>query len=266
MNIYLTSLQGKRKENEDTHTCILNLKNDNKKIAKMNLYQVCDGHNGDFVSKYLKVKLPPILTSNEFKHPLDDNKIKLIYQKINDQLKNKYYNDSVSCGSTCLVVLQYDNNELKIINTGDSRAIICNKQRIAEQLTKDHKVNSPDEIRRLNNINAADAITYDGYDWRIKDLSVSRVFGDFDNEFVVCTPDIYNYKINNDKFLILGCDGLYDNMTNQEIVDYICTYYYDDNYRFTNNENKNIAEELANYAINEKKTQDNVSIIIIIFE
>jgi serine/threonine protein phosphatase PrpC len=259
MIIYITSQQGKRKENEDNHNCVLNIKGDNPELAKINFYQVCDGHNGEFVSLYLKKKLSPIFMNKSLK--LDDKTINKIFNGVNKQLKDKHLKDSFETGSTCLVVLQY-NDKLKIINTGDSRAIICNKNNIAIPLSLDHKVMTPDEIRRLGKLNADKDIEFDGHDWRLKDLSLSRVFGDFDNQYVTCDPDIFDYKLDNDRFLILGCDGLYDNLSNQEIVDYVLTHYYTDDYKF-NNTNDNIAEKLALHAINDKHSQDNVSVILV---
>ena len=62
------SLQGRRERNEDQHFTILNINNKNKKINKINLVCIFDGHGGKDVSKYLKYNLPPyFLKKNKFR-------------------------------------------------------------------------------------------------------------------------------------------------------------------------------------------------------
>ena len=60
LNNYIStySLQGRRERNEDQHFSLLNLDNNNKKLNKINLVCVFDGHGGKSVSKYLKYNLP----------------------------------------------------------------------------------------------------------------------------------------------------------------------------------------------------------------
>lgn len=58
MKVYSHSLQGKRESNEDQHSTILNLNNDNKEMNNINFLGVYDGHGGKTVSKYLKENLP----------------------------------------------------------------------------------------------------------------------------------------------------------------------------------------------------------------
>ena len=66
-------------------------------------------------------------------------------------------------------------------------------------------------------------IKFDGSDWRIKDLSLSRAFGDTDaSPYVTHLPQIYKYTLDKkDKFIIFGCDGLWDVMSNKKATDYI---------------------------------------------
>lgn len=58
-------------------------------------------------------------------------------------------------------------------------------------------------------------------------LSVSRTFGDPEAKFefrsgnpnvVVCKPDIQSFKITKDHdFIILGCDGIFDKLNNDDV-------------------------------------------------
>jgi serine/threonine protein phosphatase PrpC len=115
-------------------------------------------------------------------------------------------------------------------------------------------------------------IEYDEHDDpRINGMSVSRSFGDLDNKYISQKPDVFNYTLNNDKFLVLACDGVWDVLGSQDVTNYILDKI--DELKLSNkpiidrkgkNDN-NIAYKLSNYAINDKKTTDNISIIIIFF-
>jgi serine/threonine protein phosphatase PrpC len=263
MKVYSHSLQGKRDANEDQHFHIMNLNGENNEFNNINLFGVFDGHGGKLVSKYLKETLPPFFIT-KFKKNLylkDDSASKYfikVYDLLQDKLRNDHPRAVVHCGSTACVGIHYKdiNNEDKIwiLNVGDSRAVKCNKDNIAEQLSLDHKPNSPEEKNRIEELGGK--LEYDGSDWRIKGLSLSRAFGDLDcAPYVTHLPQIYKYNISSkDKFIIFACDGLWDVLSNQDAIDFI-------------NELKlkkfkgNYCKELAEHAIH-KGSLDNVSAIV----
>jgi len=256
--IYSYTLQGKRDENEDKHEHIINHTGENIKINPINFFAVFDGHGGKNISKYLKQNLSKYFLNKidkkiYTKSNLLENYINLVYDKLQNKLIKKHPRISQSCGSTACVGIQY-NNDLYIVNVGDSRVIKCNKSNIAEQLSLDHKPNSPIEKNRIEQLGGQ--IEFDGYDWRIKGLSLSRAFGDLDcSPYVTHKPDIFKYEILfDDKFLVFGCDGLYDVLTNQDIVDFIINLS-------NNNISCNIAKKLAEYALL-KGSMDNITVII----
>jgi serine/threonine protein phosphatase PrpC len=265
--VYSYSLQGKRETNEDQHENILNIDGENPILNQINFFAVFDGHGGKAVSTYLKKNLSKFfLTKFKKKSIYNDNEITIKYiTKVYDFIQNKMIIEHPrfvkSCGSTACVGIQFINSNNKyglwIINVGDSRAIRCNKYNIAEQLSLDHKPNMISEKNRIEGLNGS--IEWDGFEFRINGLSVSRAFGDVDSSpYVTHLPEIYYYDIDiNDKFIIFGCDGLYDVLNNQEIVDYI-------NELVHNNFKGNYAKELAEYAYN-KGSLDNISIVIYFF-
>jgi serine/threonine protein phosphatase PrpC len=263
-NTYSSSLIGKRKNNEDTEAIIINLENENDQLAQINFFGLFDGHGGNFVSLFLQKNLIKFFVNKKMEYPVKDDTVIKIYQYLNQTLDEKYKKQSLHTGSTALVVLEYyGSNNLKnllVLNSGDCRAVLC-KDNIAMPLTADHKPNWPYEKARIESLGGK--IKFDGYDWRILDLSVCRAFGDFDNKYVTNLPDMYKYVISKfDKFIILACDGLWDVLTNQEVIHFILEECYDKTYKKRKIVNFNIAEKLAHYAINEKKSTDNVSIII----
>jgi serine/threonine protein phosphatase PrpC len=110
----------------------------------------------------------------------------------------------------------------------------------------------------------------EGDDIRIGNMSVSRSFGDLDNIFISQEPDVFDYNISEEKFIVMGCDGVWDVLGNQDVVDYVLDKYDElisNNKRLLNLKGKseyNIAQKVAELAIN-KGSQDNISITILFF-
>jgi protein phosphatase 2C len=257
------SLIGARPTNEDKEFILMNKDGKHKNFAQVNLYAIFDGHGGSTVSKYVHDNLPLLFLSKNCIYPLKPKQINEFFGKVQTDLETKKYSEHM--GTTAILLMTYTVNGIdymNICNLGDCRAVLC-RNNFGIPLTKDHKPSFPEEIRRITKLGGK--ITYDGMDWRIKDLSVSRAFGDVDTKpYVSHLPDNYKYRLDkDDKFIILACDGLWDVVNNQDAVNFVLNIYYDET---TNNKlikkRMNVAEELAKYAINKGST-DNVSIIII---
>lgn len=128
------------------------------------------------------------------------------------------------CTATvCLV----DDKKAYFANAGDSRIIIC-KAGVAYAMTVDHK---PDMDEERTRIYKADGWVADG---RVKgNLNLSRSLGDLEykqnkkisaeDQMITAFPEITSCEIKDVDFIFLGCDGVYDCLTNQEIVDFINT-------------------------------------------
>jgi len=266
MNIHSVSLKGLRESNEDKHNIILNEDGRIADYVRVNYFGVYDGHGGKFVSKFLSQNLPPLFMKNDLKYPLSKNYILESYDSIQNELKTKHKSKASKCGSTCLVVIHYKspddgNYYINLMNTGDSRCVIC-RDNIAIPLSLDHKPHWPIERGRIQNLGGN--VIFDGEDYRIKDLSVSRAFGDIDAEpYVTHVPQICRYKLEkNDKFIVMGCDGLWDKLSTQEVVNFILVECFDCSTMQRINKNINIAKKLGEYAI-QKGSTDNITIIII---
>ncbi len=263
MKVYSYSLLGRRASNEDQHINILNLNNDDKKLNPINFFGVFDGHGGKAVSHFVKHNLPQLFINKCNKNIYDDSKksIKFInhaFNEIQDKLIKEKPICAVRCGSTACIAIHYkdksNKNKLWIANIGDSRAVKCNKHNIAEQLTQDHKPNNIEEKKRIESLGGK--IVFDGFDWRINALSLSRSFGDIDTApYVTHIPQIFNYKISSyDKFIIFACDGLWDVISNQDVTDFI-------NELISNNFKGNYAKVLAELAFMKGST-DNITTVV----
>jgi len=140
--------------------------------------------------------------------------------------------DEEYCGrdSGCTCILALYNRQLKRIlaaNIGDSRCIVSRAGK-AMELSEDHKPEDDIELKRITK--AGGFLTDDG---RVKGgLNLSRAFGDHqykDNsalelkdQMITAYPDIRHYDVTDeDEFILLACDGIWNVMTNQEAVDFV---------------------------------------------
>jgi len=265
MNIYTISKRGRREQNEDAETIYINSNGNDANSKKINIYGIYDGHGGKFVSKYLSEKVPTYFKIPDLKLPLSGRYIRNTFATIQTDLEKNYTEQCNYCGSTCLLTIDYifeQKRFVDVINLGDSRCVVS-KGNKANILTSDHKPNWPIERERIKKIGGE--IYFDGTDWRIGDLSVSRAFGDLDNKpYISCIPDIFRYRVSKkDQFMILACDGLWDVLDGQQVVNFIITSCYDSE-ETRINKKTNIARILAEYAI-QKGSTDNITIIIIFF-
>jgi serine/threonine protein phosphatase PrpC len=262
MNVHSFSLKGKRDQNEDRHDVILNSNNKDKSIKNVNFFGVYDGHGGKDVSTYIKNNLSKFFVNKKVEYPLSKTYVNNVYDNIQKSLEK--YSFAYKSGSTCTTVVQFKDNAgcdyLNVMNTGDSRCMLC-RDNFGIPLTKDHKPHWPEEKSRISQLGGK--VVYDGFDWRVKDLSVSRAFGDLDaRPFLTHSPDIYRYKLDkNDKFIVLACDGLWDVMQNCDVANFVLSNCYDSSTKKRINKNVNAAKMLAEYAI-KKGSTDNVSVIV----
>jgi serine/threonine protein phosphatase PrpC len=269
MNIHTISLIGKRESNEDQHIVFPNSDGRDPKLAPVNVFCIFDGHGGNKVSKYLREHLFPYLVHPNLTYPLSKLYINKVYNRLQNTLATKFPKMSEHCGSTCLVAIHFKKNGqeyIQVINVGDCRAVL-NRDNIAIPLTRDHKPNWVNEKTRITQIGGADKMYYDGVDWRVCDLSVSRAFGDVSaTPYVTHNPDIFRYKSNkNDKFLILACDGLWDVLSNDDAVHFVLEQMcYDKSGKkmVCADKRKNVAKSLAEHAI-KKGSTDNITVILV---
>jgi serine/threonine protein phosphatase PrpC len=270
-----TTIGSVKPKNEDAFEIINNLDSSNKSNIPILYAGLFDGHGGGDISKTLinkeKINLSKYFCSIE--SPISQkllsiksNKmIEQLFTRVQEKLKN-YYIRSNSMGSTASISLIYPKKNkyaIKVINLGDCRTVICNSYNIGNQLSLDHKPHLYSDNQRI--INMGGILEFEkGDDPRINGMSVSRSFGDLDNKFISQKPDIFDYDINNDKFLIIGCDGLWDVLQNQDAVDFVLSKYNKNIANIKTKSENNIAYKLSELALN-KGSQDNITVIIIFF-
>jgi len=117
-------------------------------------------------------------------------------------------------GSTAVVAL-LGTKKMWIANCGDSRAVLCRGGK-AIQLTDDHKPEREDEAERVEKA-GGQVLFWNGH--RVMGvLAMSRAIGDHGlRPYVIPEPEITVVsRAEDDDFLLLASDGLWDVMANQE--------------------------------------------------
>ena len=246
-----------RNYNEDRVSIIINMnkpKNFQKKNwPKISFFGIYDGHGGEGCSEYLKDNLHKLICNNNEFFP--DNvleAIKLGFQKAeNDFINNYALNDKkeiIDRSGSCAVIVLMVDKTIYVANVGDSRCLVSmeNGKKYIEA-TKDHKPNYPNEVKRIqkyggniyqteteitnnNNPDLNGKILLGPYRVFPGRLSVSRTLGDAEAKLekyggnpnvIIAEPEIFLYDLNKDDidFFILGCDGIYDQMSSNEVLD-----------------------------------------------
>ncbi|KAG5016406.1 hypothetical protein JHK85_022542 [Glycine max] len=128
-------------------------------------------------------------------------------------------------GSTaCVAVVR--GNKLVVANAGDSRCVLSRKGQ-AHNLSKDHK---PELEAEKDRILKAGGFIQVG---RVNgSLNLARAIGDMEfkqnkylpaeKQIVTADPDITSVELcDDDEFLVIACDGIWDCMSSQQLVDFI---------------------------------------------
>ena len=133
--------------------------------------------------------------------------------------------DSIGC--TANVILIDEMKKLYAANAGDSRCVLARGGK-AVPLSFDHKPDNDIEKRRIEN--AGSTITEGRVDGN---LNLSRSLGDLryktnkalkpEEQPITSNPDIKIIDIDpeQDDFIIMGCDGVWETKSNEEMVEYI---------------------------------------------
>ena len=259
---------GRRADMEDDDLIVDNFGN----IPTTGFFALYDGHGGrqtvDFVVKTLHLNFAQAFEQKK-DLPLEDV-FKIAYLSTDSQLRRRGITRSGSTAVTCLLQQEEGKRVLHSANVGDSRAILCRGGR-AVRLTIDHKATLPEEAKRVK-----DAGGYIGRNQRVNGiLAISRALGDHmlkdKNNIVSAEPYCKSVElIEEDEFLILACDGVWDVMTDQDAVDFLLTTYrkhQEDAVKHGLEVDQNrvltiCSQGLVQLAL-QKRTLDNVSVICI---
>jgi serine/threonine protein phosphatase PrpC len=219
---------------------------------------VFDGHSGINCSNYLSNTLPSELQkiTKQSKTSLPSSEvIEQVFHRTDKQWLDIAKNKSIEDGSTALC-LALDGSELVVANCGDSRALLYQGEQIVP-LTRDHKPEDHDEKKRI--IKLGGKVIGGRLQGK---LGVSRAFGNYEfkaSKYLVSDPEIKEVTIGKDAhFLVMGCDGLYEKFTNDEIVSYIKN-------KISSKSLEEVIQQLVEEAL-DRGTEDNITVIVVKFK
>jgi len=191
--------------------------------ADWGFFGVFDGHEGSdtaaFCSENLWRKLDEVEVFSE-------ESIKDKFMEFDDILGQRH---SGSTACVCMVNYQktLDGYPVVVCNLGDSRAFKGRYDSIEfKALTQDHKPSNPEEAARIEK---AGAQVYRNR--ANSSLAVSRAFGDSqykdikylpkDQKKVIALPDVSLVYLQEDEFLFICCDGIFEAFSNEGTFEFL---------------------------------------------
>lgn len=232
-----------RDYNEDRVSIILNVnkpQDRSKEVwPKCSFFAVYDGHGGSGCCDFLRDNLHQFITRSQY-FPFNPKEALLhgFAQAESTFLEYAKSLNPIDTSGSCAIVVLIVSDTCYVANLGDSRAIMSGESsKKVYCLSKDHK---PGELSEKNRIEKSGGQVYQSW-YNIGQqkiagpdrvlpgrLSVSRSFGDAEAklkelggkpEVLSSIPEIKVYKLHPEfDFIVLGCDGIFDKLSNKEVV------------------------------------------------
>lgn len=247
---------------EDEHTCIDNLTEHLGTTTDFPVpgafYGVFDGHGGTDAASYVRTNILRFIVEDSHFPICVEKAIKSAFVRADYAFADNSSLD-ISSGTTALTALIFGRN-LIIANAGDCRAVLGRRGRAIE-MSKDHKPNCTTERLRIEKLGG---VVYDGY--LNGQLSVARALGDWHMKSpkgsacpLSAEPELQETLLTeDDEFLIMGCDGLWDVMSSQGAVTVARKEL------MLHNDPERCSRELVREAL-KRNTCDNLTVIVICF-
>jgi serine/threonine protein phosphatase PrpC len=241
------SVQGRRWEMEDSHTIIPEFRGNPGEFFA----GVYDGHAGrlaaDLIAERLHLNLASLLEENA-----PEEALRKAFILTDEEVAKTGIKD----GAT-VVAAYIDGANLYVANAGDARAVL-GRGIGAKRLSHDHKANDPKEVRRIKKLGGHVTSKYETGIPRVNGiLAISRSIGDHSDEldgFISPEPFITHTVLEpQDHALILACDGIWDVIKDDEVAKIVRDI----------NGSQNAAEFLMNEAINNRRSRDNVTVVVV---
>ncbi|CAN1151055.1 Probable protein phosphatase 2C 13 [Linum perenne] len=191
-------------------------------------YAVFDGHGGPDAAAYIKRNAMKLFFDDADLPETSDMNAFFLESLMDSHRKAFLLADtaiadestiSSSCGTTALTALVLGRH-LLVANAGDCRAVLCRKG-VAVDMSQDHRPSYLPERRRVEELGGWIEDEYlNGY------LAVTRALGDWDLKHpygsespLIAEPEVRQITLaDDDEFLIIGCDGIWDVMSSQYAV------------------------------------------------
>ncbi|GMH06613.1 hypothetical protein Nepgr_008453 [Nepenthes gracilis] len=247
---------------EDEHVCIDHLREHFGSAENLLLpgafYGVFDGHGGTDAASFTRKNILKFIVEDTHFPASIKKAVRNAFVKADQAFADTSSLDTTS-GTTVLTALVLGRNML-VANAGDSRAVLGKRGRAVE-LSKDHKPNCTSERQRIEKLGG---VVCDGY--LNGQLSVARALGDWhlkglkgSSYPLSCEPELQEIELTEeDEFLIIGCDGLWDVMSSQYAVTTVRKEL------MQHNDPERCCRELIKEALR-RNTCDNLTVVVVCF-
>ncbi|OWM70566.1 hypothetical protein CDL15_Pgr014239 [Punica granatum] len=247
---------------EDEHICIDNLVyhlgNTTDCPSPGAFYGVFDGHGGTDAAVFVRDNILRFILEDSHFPVSMEKAIKSAFLKADYAFADACSLD-ISSGTTALTAVIFGRT-IVVANLGDCRAVLGKRGRAIE-LSKDHKPNCTSERLRIERFGG---VVYDGY--LNGQLSVARALGDWHMKGskgsacpLIAEPELQELSLTeDDEFLVMGCDGLWDVMSSQ------CAVTIARKELMLHNDPERCSRELVREAL-KRNTCDNLTVIVICF-
>ncbi|KAL8488469.1 hypothetical protein ACS0TY_024660 [Phlomoides rotata] len=258
---------GGRPNMEDTHICIPNLALNFGYAARseeaISFYGVFDGHGGKGAAHFVRDRLPRIIVEDaDFPSELEKVVMRSFMEADAEFAKSCCIESTLSSGTTALTAMIFGRT-LLVANAGDCRAVLS-RSGVAIEMSEDHRAACATEKIRIESLGGY--LDHEGYlngqlgvtralgNWHIKGLKEGERGGPLSAE-----PEVKSMTLTNeDEFLIIGSDGIWDTFLSQSAVDFARKRLQ------KHNDVKLCCEDMVNEAKRRGAT-DNLTVVMVCF-
>ncbi|XP_052075281.1 protein phosphatase 1F-like isoform X1 [Mytilus californianus] len=254
-------IKNTRRKMEDRHVLLpdLNTLFDLRHNERQSFYAVFDGHAGIEAANYAAAHVPyHFVQSSAF--PKDpEGALKAAFKSTDEKFIVKAVRERIKSGSTGVLAF-IDKNKLHISWVGDSQAVLVKNGRPVTVMNP-HKPERADERVRIQNLGGY--VLNMGGVWRVNGmLSVSRAIGDLaQKKFISSDADVTTVDLDGtEDYLILACDGLWDVVNFDKVVQIVYEYV-----QSVNGELSGLAKHLVLTA-KDLGSSDNITVTVVFFK
>ncbi|KAI0252000.1 phosphatase 2C-like domain-containing protein [Lactifluus subvellereus] len=212
---------------EDAHAVSLNLDESEEDANSNTFFAVYDGHGGSSVARFAGQNVHRRLVQEDsYRQQNYEEAMRRAFLGMDEEmLTNPAYSRDPS-GCTAVTALVTRDNRIFVANAGDSRSVLSVKGE-AKPLSFDHKPGNESERKRI--LAAGGYIEFGRVNGN---LALARALGDFefkknysltpDKQVITSNPDVTVHDITeDDEFFVLACDGIWDCLNSQQVVDFV---------------------------------------------
>ncbi|EXB94130.1 putative protein phosphatase 2C 22 [Morus notabilis] len=257
---------GFRKSMEDVYVCVDNFMHayglKDLPDGPNAFYGVFDGHGGKHAADFACYNLPNfIVKDGDFPRDIEKVVASAFLQTDLAFAEACSLDAALASGTTALAALVVG-RQLVVANAGDCRAVLCRRGKAIE-MSRDHK---PICCKEKKRIEASGGYVYDGY--LNGQLNVARALGDWhmegmkdrDSGPLSAEPEFMTTKLTEeDEFLIIGCDGIWDVFRSQNAIDFARRKLQE------HNDPAMCSKDLVDEAL-KRKSGDNLAAVVVCFQ